>query len=205
MIKIKFHIKMIIALIVLIYPTLVQCQIKPGSYREGLNIAFNPTNKLITGFYEGYSGIDETTGEPIFSCIFYITGKCQNEESVIKTYYPLDKEEDIITGKLRIENDSTISIMLNEEHGGCWNVWSFVNDFSEFKLKKDENWLEIRFIDIEKAFFYSDKKEETKRKAYMIKGDVIYIDKIEKEWVHCKYYEKTVTEGWIKKESLNID
>jgi hypothetical protein len=48
-----------------------------------------------------------------------------------------------------------------------------------------------------------DTNEESIRKAYIIKGDLIYIDKFENDWVHAIYYGNTITEGWLKKETLN--
>jgi hypothetical protein len=158
---------------------------------------------LITGFFEGYSGIDENTDESRFSCIFYISGTYKNGEISIETYYPLDKADDLIIGKLEIKDSNKLLIKLDAEHGGCWNVWNFTNDFSEFNLADEMNWLEIRYVDVDKVFFYDAKNEESKRKNYILKGDIVYIDKIENEWVHCRFLGKTITEGWIKKESIN--
>lgn len=181
----------------------VEGQIFSGEYDSDLRIAYNPESKTITGYYEGYSGYDENTGNPRFSCIFYIIGKYLNNESIIETYFPKNKEKDKIIGKLKIKDSSIISISLPEEHGGCWNVNHFADGFVDFNLHTKEDWIEIRYIETEKSNFYSENNENSKRKSYLIKGDIVFIDKIDGEWIHCYYYGKSITTGWIKKETIN--
>lgn len=179
-----------------------QSQIKSGNYSDGLNIAFNPKTQKVTGFYESYSGLDEETGKPKFSCIFYISGTAAKAGFSIDTYYPSDKADDLIKGEINF-SDKTVSIKLSEEHGGCWNVMTFADGFSDFTLTKTANWIDIRYVETEKAFFHNDKNGGTKRKTYIVKGNIVYIDKIEGDWVHCTYFGKTTTEGWIQRGSLN--
>jgi hypothetical protein len=202
MIQNKF-ITPIIVLIALTYSSFTYCQISSGKYDDGLNLAFNPQTKKVTGYFESYTGVDENTGEPRFLCIFYITGIFNKNGFAIASYYPKDKEDDLINGEIRIKDQKTISIKLKEEHGGCWNVQHFSDEFTDFTLTTESDWIEIRYIDTDKAYFHSDKYEASKRKAYIVKGDIVYIDKIENDWIHCKYFGKTVTEGWIKKETTN--
>jgi hypothetical protein len=49
----------------------VWAQVSSGDY-EGLLIGTDPANRIITGYYENYTGFDETSGKPLFSCIFYL-------------------------------------------------------------------------------------------------------------------------------------
>ncbi len=181
----------------------VSGQIESGEYEDGLKLAYNPSTGLVTGVYENYSGYDEGTGNPKFSCIFYIHGFIKGNISEIETYYPLEKSEEMITGEIKRIEENEISIKLNDQHGGCWNVWDFSDDLTNFKLQKNKDWIEIRYIVIEKAFFYTEKQESTKRKAYIQEGDLIFVDQIEDEWIHCSFYGKTVTQGWIKLNSAN--
>ncbi len=180
-------------------------QIKSGEYAMGLNIAYNPENKLVTGYYENFTGFDEETGNPKFSCIFYLHGFYKNGKIIVTSYYPIDKLEDEIKGELQIIDINKIKIKLSEEHGGCWNVEHFANDFVNFDFKTIKNWKEIRYIDCNKAYFYGDKKENTKKKSFLIKGDVVYIDKIENNWIHCQFHGKKITEGWLKQKTVNKD
>jgi hypothetical protein len=178
-------------------------QISSGEYDSGLNIAYNPKNKLVTGYFENYTGMDETTGNPRFSCIFYLEGFNNNGKIKITSYYPIDKKEDLIDGEIQIVTSNKIKIKLSEEHGGCWNVAHFADEFTTFEIQTPKNWIEIRYIAINKAYFYGAKDDKTKKKSYLIKGDIIYIDKIENNWIHCHYFGNKTSEGWLKLESTN--
>lgn len=196
------NIRTILLSLILFSSLILKGQISSGFYTNGLNLAYNPNNKLVTGFFENYSGLDENTGKPTFSCIFYISGIYSKNGFEIESYYPTDKVDDFIKGNVQIVNTNTIKIKLTEDHGGCWNVQNFKDDFVDFTLTQKTNWIEIKYINREKVYFYNDKNLETKRKAYVVRGDIVYIDKIEGEWIHCKYIGKTTTEGWIKKENI---
>ena len=193
----------LVVFVLFINSCIVDAQIESGVYDNGLKVAYNPSVSLLTAYYEGYSGYDESADSPRFSCVFYIHGYMKDSISEVETYFPLDKSEDLINGKIKLLKKNVVSIKLNSQHGGCWNVWNFSEDYTTFKLEKSNNWIEIRYINIEKAYFYSEKQEETKRKAFVLKGDIVYIDKIEDEWIHCSFYGKTVTKGWVKLESVN--
>ena len=190
----RFRLFSIICIECLLFTIPSNSQIQSGEY-SGLNLAFNPNTKKITGYFEMYSGIDQ-----MFSCIFYMEGNYTDSVSKIRTYYPENKDEDLINGNIHLIDSTTISISLPEEHGGCWNVYHFADTTTDwnFKIAKKTNWIEISYITADKAFFYREKSENTKRKACLLKNDIIYIDKIEDNWIHCIYSGKSITEGWIK-------
>jgi hypothetical protein len=170
---------------------------------QGLKIAYNPANKVITGFYENYYGYDES-GKPNhrYSCILYFKGVYMDTVSDLESYQSLIKENIKIPGKIKISDSLHISIILNEEPN-CFNVAMFSQAYVPFELTIKTNWIEIRYIDADKSYFYANTDENSRRKAYLLKGDIIYIDQIENDWVHCRFYGKTITEGWIKKETIN--
>ena len=174
-----------------------------GEYDLGLKIAYdNKINKL-TGYFENYTGWDDATNTPSFSCVFYIEGVIEGNMVKIKTYYPTDKSEDIISGKLEIMDSITVKIKLLEEHGGCWNVQHFADEPMKFSLEKKIAWVQIRFINTEKTCFYSEKSIDKKQKSYLVKNDFVCIDKIIDDWAYCTYYGKKITKGWIRIEDLN--
>ena len=43
-----------------------------GEYDLGMKIAFDETTNKLTGYFENYTGWDEQTNLPMFSCIFYL-------------------------------------------------------------------------------------------------------------------------------------
>lgn len=182
--------------------SLAYYQINSGQYSLGLNLAFNPMTNKVTGYFENHSGLDENTGEPRFSCIFYLTGSYDKNGFNIDTYYPLNKENDFIKGEIHIKDTKTISIKLKEDHGGCWNVQPFSDEFIDFSLITKEKWIEISYIDVDKAYFYNDTNEASKRKSYVAKGDIVYIDQIKDDWIHGQYRGRSIAEGWLKIQSI---
>jgi hypothetical protein len=178
-------------------------KIIPGDYGSGLKLSYDSTDNMLTGYFESYSGIDEKTNKPQFSCIFYIEGKAAGQKFGIRTYYPADKSADLIEGEIEIVKDKTVTLKLPKEHGGCWNVQHFADNPVAFELEKQADWFQIRYIDIDKAFFYKDKSVDTKMKSYLVKGDFVCIDKVEDEWARCTYYGEKTIKGWIKTEVLN--
>ncbi len=176
--------------------------IQSGEYDSVLKLAYDSTTKKLTGYYENYSGLDEATGNPKFSCIFYIQGTITGSLFAVDTYYP-NNTSDLIKGNIQIFNNKTAGIKLHEEHGGCWNVQHFADEQVKFSLERQITWTQIRFITIDKTYFYADKSIDKKQKSYLIKNDFVCIDKIEDEWAHCTYYGKKITKGWIKTADLN--
>jgi hypothetical protein len=183
--------------------TFSQQIIKSGEYDNSLRMAYDSESKKITGYYENYTGWDEETKAPRFSCIFYIEGNFVNQKAIIKTYYPVDKNEDTIEGHIEIVNNETIYIVLPEEHGGCWNVQHFADKPDKFELVKQFNWIQIRYVDTEKSYFHKEKSDAKKQKSYVIKGDIVYVEKIEGDWALCSYFGKKTTKGWLKVTDLN--
>ncbi|MFN7045076.1 MAG: hypothetical protein ACK4M1_07750 [Flavobacterium sp.] len=182
---------------------LSQQLIQSGEYDNSLRMAYDSESKKITGYYENYTGWDEETKAPRFSCIFYIEGTVSEQKVKIKTYYPEDKNEDTIEGHIEIANNETIYIVLPEEHGGCWNVQHFADKPDKFELIKKTNWIQIRYVDTEKSYFHKSKSDTKKQKPYVIKGDIVYVEKIEGDWALCSYFDKKTTKGWLKVADLN--
>ncbi len=174
-----------------------------GEYDLGMKIAFDETTNKLTGYFENYTGWDEQTNLPMFSCIFYLEGIAKSDIVKISTYYPEYKEDDIIEGTVEIINNKTIRVKLSEEHGGCWNVQSFADESIEFELKNNISCIQIRYVNVVKTYFYSEKSIDKKQKAHLIKNDFVYVEKIDKDWAYCTFYGKKQTKGWLKVSDLN--
>jgi len=182
---------------------LSQQRIQSGEYDNSLRMAYDSESKKITGYYENYTGWDEETKSPRFSCVFYIEGTIAEQKAIIKTYFPEAKNEDTIEGRIEIVNSETLYIVLPEEHGGCWNVQHFADKPDKFELVKEFNWIQIRYVNTEKSYFHKEKSDAKKQKPYVIKGDIVYIEKIEGDWALCSYFGKKTTKGWLKVTDLN--
>lgn len=193
----------ILPLIILSFASTFGQSIVPGDYGDGFTLAYDSTTKKLTGYYENYTGYDEHTGNPRFSCVFYIEGTVTGKKIQVQTYSPTDKKDDLIQGAFEIVTNRRVQIKLPQEHGGCWNVEHFADSSVEFALEKEQPWIQIRYVNAAKANFYSDKSEDKRLKAYILKGDVVYVEKIEQEWAYCTYNGKKVTKGWLKVAELN--
>lgn len=178
-------------------------KIVSGEYDSGMKLSYDVSSKTLTGYFESYTGFDEETQNPRFSCIFYIEGKVTGNKIAIKTYYPEDKIDDLILGTIQIINNKTIKISLPNEHGGCWNVQHFADKPEQFNLEKKSNWIQIRYIKKEKSFFYKEQSSTAPSKIYLLKGDFVCIDKIENGKAFCTYFGKKISTGWINLTDLN--
>lgn len=62
------------------------------------------------------------------------------------------------------------------------------------------DWVSVYVIRAKKAQFYSQPDSSTAKKAFLVKGDVIYVYEEQPEWYFVKYDNgKRKTEGWIKR------
>jgi hypothetical protein len=173
-----------------------------GEYNAGLKLAYDSITNKLTGYFENYTGYDEETRNPRFSCIFYIHGKITGSQFTVDTYFPNDTS-DIIKGNINIINSKTASIKLLEDHGGCWNVQHFADDHVKFDLEKQNAWYQIRYVTTNKTYFYSNNSLEKRKKYYLIKNDIVFIEKILNDWAYCSFNGKTIIKGWIRTADLN--
>lgn len=176
--------------------------LESGEYDSGLKLAYDSITNKLTGYFENYTGLDEETGNAKFSCIFYIQGSVTGSQFIVETYYP-NGTSDFIKGTFKIISEKTASIKLPEEHGGCWNVQHFADEAAQFDIEKKTEWIQIKYVLVDKAYFYTERSEDKKQKAYIVKNDFVCIEKIEGGWAYCTYFGKRITKGWIKTVDLN--
>lgn len=187
----------------LLFNSLFGQHIVSGDYGDGLKLSFDSATKKLTGCFESYTGMDEQTKNPSFSCIFYLEGTVSGQKFTIKTYYPTDKQGDLIQGTIEIVTNKKVKIKLPKEHGGCWNVQPFADKPVGFTLETNQNCIQTRYVNADRAYFYSDKSDDKRLKSYLIKGNFICIEKIEGDWAYCIYVGKKTTKGWLKLSDLN--
>ena len=178
----------------------VIAQINSGDYGE-LKIAFSPNNRIVTGYYENYSGHDEATLKPKFSCIFYFIGQLASSKAVISSYYPLDTTK--IIGMFELADSNGVQIKFPKEHGGCWNVQHFADGPVEFKLQQKMSWIEIRYATKDRVHFHSGPPSSSTQSDFIMKGDIVYVSKIIDQWAYCTYYGIKETTGWLRLSDLN--
>ncbi len=169
-----------------------------GDYDGTLSLAFNPKTQIVTGYYENHTGDDDK-----FSCVFYLEGTVTGTQFKIQTYFPNDKSDDLIEGDMELVDPKALKIKLPEEHGGCWNVEHFADEPVRFELYKATKWIQINYTIKEKVPLYRSKNEVKKMKSFLVKNDLVYVEKIEEGWAYTTYFGKRTVKGWIKISDLN--
>ncbi|WP_378184168.1 hypothetical protein [Aquimarina sp. SS2-1] len=71
----------------------------------------------------------------------------------------------------------------------------------EFAVEKQSK--KIKVIS-DKTFFHNGMSSATKRKAFLVKGDIAYLEAIQDDWVKVYYDGKTVSGGFIKRSDIEI-
>lgn len=186
----------------------LQAQVVSGDY-EGLLIGVDPSAGIVTGYYENFTGFDQASGKPRFSCIFYLKGSIKGTPPyTIDTWFPADRtRENLITGSLtpaKSDGTEALKIKLPTEHGGCWNVQHFADDGgASFQLDVPGKWVAIRVVSAKRAYFYDDAAGTKKRKAYVIRGNPLRVSQSKPGWVYAEFAaDGKTTTGWIKEADL---
>ncbi len=175
-----------------------------GEYGGSLKIAYDPTSGDITGYYQNSTGFDQDTKQPRFTCAYFIQGVKMDDIVSLITYYPGEQNEKTIEGLMFILGANSLKFNLVEDHGGCANVESFAGESLTFKRTKPMNWIFIKFVTAEKTYFHTEPKATTKGKAFVLKNDILYVEKVSGNWALCSFYGKKETKGWIKLSDLNV-
>jgi hypothetical protein len=74
----------------------------------------------------------------------------------------------------------------------------------DFTLDKSQPWIQVRYVNVAKAYFYSEQLDDKRMKTYLVKADVVCVEKIEAGWAYCTYFGKKISKGWVKVSELNI-
>ena len=174
-----------------------------GQYQE-LLVGVDQNKGVVTGFYENATGWDEEVKAPRFVCSFYLYGEREGDSFKIVTWWPGDNLEDSINGYLTFNADGSVSVRLESEHGGCWNVNHFADKDrpSNHSLDKPGAWTSIRLVKVRRASFYNKPNEQTRRRAYLTKDNVIRVFSQTPGWVLAEYGDEKISKGWIKESDL---
>ena len=159
-----------------------------------MSIAVN--DDVVTGFYENYTGWDEKTQAPRFSCLFFFVGRVENCNVEIAS--------SDTKGVIELLGNDRIKSRQTEEPGGGWNVEPrFDEEGVVFELTEREEWKFIRIVSSERAYFYNNPDEKERGRSYIIEGDALRVLEVEGDWVRGEYHgSQGITTGWIKESDL---
>ena len=201
--------KSILAVLVLSMSGIVgmgQNKIGPSSGRYAeLIVGVDQTSGVITGYYENGTGWDDQTKSSRFTCSFYLYGTKQGDSFKIITWWPGDDLADsVINGRLDFKADGSIDVLLESEHGGCWNVQHFADKDSPANLILDKpgSWTSVRVVKVRRAYFYDKPSQQTRRRSYLTKNDAIRVFSNKPGWVEAEYGVDKISKGWLKESDL---
>ena len=76
-----------------------------------------------------------------------------------------------------------------------------INYIKEFAIEKQSKKIKVT---ANKTFFYTEMSEASKRKAFLVKGDIAYLEDINDDWVKVYYDGKIVSGGYIKRSNVEV-
>ena len=181
-----------------------------GYYDMSLAIAYDKESKKISGYYEDFSGWDNSTNSPRFDYSFYLEGIYEGSNLIkIRGWYPQEdlSDEDIISGILKLsDKKDKLYIKLDEDSESYLNIQYFIDKFVEFELDSNgKEWKEIRFVKSEKTHFYSKADEQYKMNSYVIRNDVLKVIKRKFDWSYIEYKNRDsgeIYKAWVKNSDL---
>ncbi len=178
---------------IIIFHILIGQNIQSGQYNS---TKIGVSGNRLTGYYQN------CTAECKFSCFIFFEGKITNSTFEIVSYFP--EFSNLIKGTIQEISPGSIKIKLVSEHGGCWNVEPDFNKGGvDLKIHKKEDWIEIRMVSSQKAFFYSDPENSNILKSYVIKNDSLAILEKKPSWLFGQFNNGNIkTKGWLKESDF---
>jgi hypothetical protein len=174
--------------------------IATGSYADAMLIGYDPASGTLSGYFDMQRG-----DPPMFSCIFYLTGKLSGSGATIRTYFPQTPKDELISGTLKLQNPKAFRVALKSEHGGCANVESFADKDqpADFQLDTAYPWTSVRVVKAAKAYFYPSPAAAAHGRAYIVQGDGVGVRAAQTGWLQVDYVggDKPVS-GWLKASDL---
>ncbi|WP_299443846.1 hypothetical protein [uncultured Aquimarina sp.] len=76
-----------------------------------------------------------------------------------------------------------------------------VNYIKQFNIQEQSKKVKVT---ANKTFFYTEMSEASKRKAFLVKNDIAYLEDINDDWVKVYYDGKIVSGGYIKRSNVEV-
>ncbi len=208
----KFILFLLAVVLLLGHAPVVLAQAISGDSPE-FSIAIDNKTKVITGYYNAFVGFDNPSDGPQFSCIYFLKGKAIGKQPYeIVTWFPGNSNlEAPIKGHIKFtasKEKHFVTIKLQEDHGGCWNVQQFASDGgAELELDRIGNWKAIRIVSAKRAYFHSAAKPAARQKAYVTEGDPLRVFTGKSGWLYAEYLnaDGNKTLGWLKESDTYAD
>ncbi|MGY5958152.1 SH3 domain-containing protein [Kosakonia sp. BK9b] len=166
-----------------------------GVYEE-LQLAVSPAGD-ITGYYS------ETMGQGVTrTCAFALAGKSgTSQEAEIRSW-----SSDVLPGHLTATDKGVIlRIPQGQTHDGCMNVMvPLIDEGLELQSTRQTHWSSMMEVSGERVYLSSSPDVATRRKAWIVQGDVVGVLKSQSGWTQIEYVSESgkSTIGWVENSAI---
>jgi hypothetical protein len=138
--------------------------------------------------------------EGLVVCELFMWGDLDSDEGKITIYEPIS--ESTSKGSL-IKTKDGIKIKADEFLMPCERDVNLINGWG-FPFNENSKWENLPFdiVKSKTAFLFIEPNQITKKKAYLLKNDIVYVLEEKDSWVKVKYSKNFKKFYWIKKEDL---
>ncbi len=92
------------------------------------------------------------------------------------------------------------SLRLNKNLPSCSDAVDISESDIGFEVDKFGKWKMVSAVRAKRAYFHSTPNDASRRKAFLVSADVIYVYEENDDWYYVKYQNgKKETTGWIRK------
>lgn len=162
--------------------------LQAGVY-DTLTLGVDPGTGVVTG------ALHDETGAGQFSCVFALAGTPKDGVAALSTQMP--GEDAPIRGTLTVA-EGAVTLHLDAEHGGCWNVQHFADEPVKLTLAQARPYVGARLVAAKRAWLHAT--PTSARHGYLVDGDVVGVLAVDGAWTQVEY--QGATTGWVETKDL---
>ncbi|XWJ93357.1 hypothetical protein ACRARH_14735 [Phytobacter ursingii] len=163
---------------------------------EGLILAISPAGH-ITGYYaeSAEDGVKRT-------CSFSLSGQVSAQETNAITSW----SSSVLPGQISASTDGVkLTIPDGQTHAGCINVlMPEINTGLELETTQETHWQALAQANAERVYLSSTADVATRRKAWIVKGDVVGVLQTQAGWTQIEFISGTgkTIRGWVNNKEI---
>lgn len=163
---------------------------------EGLMLAISPAGH-ITGYYA-----ESAEGGVKRTCSFSLSGQVSAQETNSITSWSTS----VLPGQISVSTDGIkLTIPDGQTHAGCMNVlMPEINTGLELEKTQETRWQTLARANAERVYLSSTADAGTRRKAWIVKDDVVGVLQTQAGWTQIEFISGTgkTIRGWVNSKEI---